>query len=115
MPNSLTLCIRSELKFKPHENAAYVFLTWTILPIEMDSDSKKYSLSFYFIPSTGGFMGVIPHPPPTYAGDPMLSMYPLRLRGYMISIWSAAYEGWDDKNPPSPTPAHLFKVPIHSY
>ena len=37
------LYIRSELKCKPHENTACVFLTWTILPIEIDSNFKKMS------------------------------------------------------------------------
>ena len=36
-----TLYIRSELKCKPHENTARVFLTWAILPMEMDSNLKK--------------------------------------------------------------------------
>ena len=34
-------CIRSELKYKSHENLACVFLMWIILPMEMDSNFKK--------------------------------------------------------------------------
>ena len=33
-----TFFIRSEMQGKPHENIACVFLTWTILPIGMDSE-----------------------------------------------------------------------------
>ena len=32
--------IRSELKSKPHQNTACVFLTWTILQTEMDGDFR---------------------------------------------------------------------------
>ena len=38
-----TFFIRSELKCKPRENTVCVFLTWTILQMEMDSDFKKIS------------------------------------------------------------------------
>ena len=51
------LNIRSELKWKPHEKAACVFLMWTILQMEMESDLKKMSRSQQgenFIPSMGG-------------------------------------------------------------
>ena len=31
----------SELKCKPHEKTARVFLTWTIIQMEMDTDFKE--------------------------------------------------------------------------
>ena len=67
--------IRYELKITPFENAARVFLTWTILQMEMNNDFKKNEQ-------------LLARPP--YAADPKLIMHPLRLRGYMISMGSAA-------------------------
>ena len=40
-PNRRTLSIRCALKWKPHENPACVYLTRTILQMEMESDFKK--------------------------------------------------------------------------
>ena len=36
-----TFFIGYELKDQPHENPACVLFTWTILPMEMDSDFKN--------------------------------------------------------------------------
>ena len=46
----------------------------------MDSNFKKMSR----VRRRGDFI------PPPYAADAMIIMYPLRLRGYMISMQSAA-------------------------
>ena len=77
--------MRSELKWKPHENTACVFLTWTILQMEKDSGFKKRlsrgRREWDLIPPTGGCWGVVYITTPP---DSMLIMYPLRLRGYML-------------------------------
>ena len=43
----------------------------------------------YFIPPRGFFF----YPHPLYDADPMLIIYPLNLKGYMISMGSAAQRG----------------------
>ena len=74
-----------------------VFLTWTSLKMDMDSDFKKKSrgrCGGILCPPTG--VGVFsPPPPPPYASDPMLIIYPLNLKEHMITLGSAAYEGGD--------------------
>ena len=70
----------SEKKGKPHENTARVLLTWTNLQMETNSDFKENWLGV----GEGGILS-----PPPYAADPILIMYPLKLRGYMISIGAA--------------------------
>ena len=60
------MLIRSEQKFKPPENAARVFLTWTILQMQMNSDFKKTekgSAMVYLIPLTEGVYPPTPTPP----------------------------------------------------
>ena len=63
--------MRSELKWKSRENAARVFLTWTILQMEMNSDFKKWV--------GDGEVGF--HTP--LAAYPRLIIYTLNLKGYM--------------------------------
>ena len=58
--NTQTLLIRCELKLKPHENAARVYLTWILLQMKMNSDLKKKT-------EQGSARGdfILPSPPPT--------------------------------------------------
>ena len=73
------MLIRSEQKFKPPENAARVFLMWTILQMQMNSDFKKTEKGparVYLIPLTEGV-----YPPAPYAADPMVIHVPLKVEG----------------------------------
>ena len=70
MPNTRMLCIRSELKCRPHENTAYVFLMWTIYKWKL---FNKYTVNCNFKKMIWGEWGgdfippigdvFFPHPP----------------------------------------------------
>ena len=65
---------------------AHVCLTWTILQKEMDSVFKKNVQGLAtggFYPPMGRGFGLVVH---LTHPHPILTMYPLRLKGYMISM-----------------------------
>ena len=73
---TLERCIWGLNRNSNHMKIQRVFLTWKILQMEMDSNFKKKMSRV----GEGGFI------PLTCLFYPMLIMYPLRLRGNMISM-----------------------------
>ena len=71
------LYIRPEVKGKPDEKTACVFLTWTILQMKMESVFKKISRGRRMI------LSLPPH----------ANHVPLKVEGYIISMESAAQGG----------------------